>query len=86
MTGSSRRFHVVIAFVITTTVLLVSACTTSGSGSDASKKGVHDAIFAEPVTLASKNGVLEVKLTAQQGTASLNTVLPSRTSSSSATR
>jgi FtsP/CotA-like multicopper oxidase with cupredoxin domain len=74
MVGKSRRSRAVIAFVVTTTVLLASACTTSGSGSHASSSGIHDATFAEPVTLASKNGVLEVNLTAHQGTAALNTV------------
>ena len=43
--------------------------------------------YREPVMLASKDGVLEVTLTAHQGHASLDTVgSPSRTCSSLATR
>jgi hypothetical protein len=56
-------------FFLATTVLAALAC----SGLTARAQTVRPD-FREPVTLASKEGVLEVRLTARQGQATLDTV------------
>jgi FtsP/CotA-like multicopper oxidase with cupredoxin domain len=59
------------------TVLVVLGCSSASAWAQSAERKVAPAIrpeFREPVTLASKDGVLEVRLTARQGQATLDTV------------
>jgi FtsP/CotA-like multicopper oxidase with cupredoxin domain len=58
-------------------VLVVLACPSATAWAQTAERRTDPAIrpeFREPVTLASKDGVLEVRLTARQGQATLDTV------------
>ena len=57
--------------------VVVLECFTATAGAQTAERRTDPAIqpdFREPVTLASKEGVLEVRLTARQGQATLDTV------------
>ncbi|WP_327101291.1 multicopper oxidase domain-containing protein [Nocardia vinacea] len=77
MVTHRRRPIVTIVAVAASITLLIAACTsdrstTSGGGNT----GPHAApvAYREPVELTSKDGVLEVRLSAHQGTVALDTV------------
>jgi FtsP/CotA-like multicopper oxidase with cupredoxin domain len=58
-------------------VLVVLGCSSAPAWAQSAERKTDPAIrpeFREPVTLASKDGVLEVRLTARQGQATLDTV------------
>ena len=73
MAGISKRAALIVGFVV-----LIAAGATGLRGRAQGQSQTPDLAarpnFAEPVTLASKDGTLEVTLTAHQGTAHLNTV------------
>ena len=59
-------------------VLVALACAGATAWAQTAERRTDPAIrpeFREPVTLASKEGVLEVRLTARQGQATLDTVV-----------
>ena len=72
----TRRLLVLMRLVAATFVLVTAWPVSQAEAQEISAK-FDPAVrpeFREPVTLASKDGVLEVRLTAKQGTASLDTV------------
>ena len=72
----TRRLRVLMRSVAAIFVLVTAWPGSQAEAQEASTK-FNPAVrpeFHEPVTLASKDGVLEVRLIAKQGTASLDTV------------
>jgi len=72
-----RRMLCVLMGSVAAMVMLVTAWPTSPAKAQETAAKIDPAVrpeFREPVTLASKDGVLEVRLIAKQGTASLDTV------------
>src|SRR6185369_4403299 len=72
----TRRLLVLMSLVAAIFVLAVASPGSQAEAQEAAAK-FNPAVrpeFHEPVTLASKDGVLEVRLVAKQGTASLDTV------------
>lgn len=66
----------VLTCLVASLVLIVSGCTSGGSGSGAGSNFGADgrpAPYREPVRLSSEDGVLEVRLSARQGTVALDT-------------
>ncbi|MEV2219425.1 multicopper oxidase domain-containing protein [Nocardia vinacea] len=77
MVTHRRRPIVTIVAVAASITLLIAACTSDRSTtSGGSNTGPHAApvAYREPVELTSKDGVLEVRLSAHQGTVALDTV------------
>ncbi|MFD1815636.1 multicopper oxidase family protein [Rhodococcus gannanensis] len=67
-----------LACVIASLLLILSGCTVGGSGTDDAAgvfagPGGSPAAYSEPVRLTSEDGVLEVRLSAHQGTVPLDT-------------
>ncbi|GAA4489950.1 hypothetical protein GCM10023094_52330 [Rhodococcus olei] len=79
MVVNRSRPLTVLACLVASVALVLSGCASGGSGTGA-RPGVnagpdgHPVAYREPVTLSSRDGVLEVRLSAHQGTVSLDTV------------
>ncbi|MFD0360348.1 multicopper oxidase domain-containing protein [Nocardia sp. GCM10030253] len=77
MVTHRRKPIVLVAAVAASVILLLAACGTDGSRTSGGGNAGPDAApvaYREPVKLTSKDGVLEVRLSAHQGTIALDTV------------
>ena len=78
MIANRRKPPSALACVLASLLLILSGCTVGGSGTDDAAGGYagpggSPAAFGEPVRLTSEDGVLEVRLSAHQGTVPLDT-------------
>lgn len=78
--GQSRLFLAVALMSVVSLIAMLTACSGQQRGAPQPQAGVNagpagkPAPFREPVKLSSKDGILEVRLSAHQGTVNLDTV------------